>query len=157
MTEAENRSKVTVLPQAVANRIAAGEVVERPAAVVKELIENSIDAGATKITVAIQDAGRTLMRVVDNGCGMTENDVTNALGRHATSKLQRFEDLESLDTFGFRGEALPSVAAVSRLEIVSRPTDSEVGTQLKVSGGTVDRCEPISASQGTSISVSALF
>lgn len=157
MSEAEYKSTVTVLSQAVANRIAAGEVVERPAAVVKELIENSIDSGATKITVAIQDAGRTLIRVIDNGCGMNETDVKAALGRHATSKLQRFEDLESLNTFGFRGEALPSVAAVSRLEIVSRPHDAEVGTQLKVSGGNIDRCEPISASPGTSISVNTLF
>jgi len=157
MVQEEHKSKVLVLPQAVANRIAAGEVVERPAAVVKELIENSIDAGATKITVVIQDAGRTLMRVVDDGSGMNEADLKTALGRHATSKLQRFEDLESLDTFGFRGEALPAVAGVSRLEIVSRLHDAEVGTQLKISGGTIDRCDPISTSPGTSISVSALF
>lgn len=149
--------KIEILPQSVANRIAAGEVVERPAAVVKELIENALDAEASHITVVIKDAGRTLIRVVDDGTGMTDTDLAIAIGRHATSKLQRIEDLESLSTFGFRGEALPSIAAVSRLEIVSRTRDNDVGTVLKVSGGQVDQCEPTSSESGTTISISHLF
>ncbi len=151
------RPKIAALPQAVADRIAAGEVVERPAAVLKELIENAIDAQSDKITVVIKDSGRTLIKVVDNGMGMTDADLAIAIGRHATSKITRFEDLEALTTFGFRGEALPSIAAVSKLEIVSKPHDTDVGTIMKISGGKVDKCEPVSASAGTSISVSHLF
>jgi DNA mismatch repair protein MutL len=141
----------------VADRIAAGEVVERPASVVKELAENALDAGATRISVVIEDAGRTLIKVVDDGWGMTGAELIQAIGRHATSKLRRFEDLESLATFGFRGEALPSIAAVSRLEIISRARGEEVGTILKVAGGRVERCEPVAAPDGTSVSIGHLF
>lgn len=157
MSEAKPGPRIATLPQVVADRIAAGEVVERPAAVVKELVENALDSGTRRITIAIEDAGRTLIRVVDDGSGMTDTELALSIGRHSTSKISRFEDLESLYTFGFRGEALPSIAAVSRLEITSKPADAEFGTVLKVSGGTVDRCEPASSPNGTSVSVSHLF
>lgn len=156
-TTKTDNPRIITLTQAVANRIAAGEVVERPAAVLKELIENSLDAHAKRITVVIENAGRTLIRVVDDGIGMSESDLTVAICRHSTSKLSRFEDLETLSTFGFRGEALPSIAAVSRLELVSRTRDSDMGTRIKISGGSIDKVEPIAAPQGTSISVSHLF
>lgn len=152
-----NRRRIMPLSQAVANRIAAGEVVERPAAVVKELVENSIDAGADHIKIIIRDSGRTLIQIVDNGFGMSEEDLKIAIGRHATSKLTQFEDLESLTTFGFRGEAIPSIAAVSRLEVTSRTSDSDIGTRLKITGGEIESCEPTSTSIGTTISVSHLF
>lgn len=150
-------NNIVSLPQAVANRIAAGEVVERPSAVVKELIENSLDSGATEITVVIKDAGRTLMKVVDNGTGMSAIDLSLCILRHATSKIECFEDLDRLETFGFRGEALPSVAAVSRLEIISRRHNDDLGNVLRVDGGEAKDLEPISAQPGTSISVSHLF
>ncbi|MDP8240393.1 MAG: DNA mismatch repair endonuclease MutL [Candidatus Hatepunaea meridiana] len=151
------RSRIVTLPQSVANRIAAGEVVERPAAVVKELIENSIDAAPTRITVVIEDAGRTLIKVVDDGIGMTESDLATAIGRYSTSKINRFEDLEHLTTFGFRGEALPSIAAVSRLTITSRARGNDVGNELKAAGGKVEKYEPVAAPEGTSVSVSHLY
>jgi len=157
MTETLERPPIITLPQSVADRIAAGEVVERPAAVVKELIENAIDGGADRMTIAIEDAGRTLIKVVDNGFGMTESDLAAAIGRHSTSKLKRFEDLESLSSFGFRGEALPSIAAVSRLNIISRARGQDVGTELSVSGGKIEKAEPVAAPEGTSISVGHLF
>jgi len=157
MSESTQQPRIATLPQGVADRIAAGEVVERPAAVVKELIENALDSDARHITIIIQDSGRTLIRIVDDGYGMTDAELAIAIGRHSTSKLRRFEDLESLQTFGFRGEALPSIAAVSRLEIISRRHDADVGAVLKVSGGSVNRCEPTSAPPGTSVSISHLF
>jgi len=155
--EPQLKRRIVKLPRSVADRIAAGEVVERPAAVVKELVENALDAAATRITVVIKDAGRTLIQVVDDGCGMTGDELELAVGRHATSKLNRIEDLEHLNTFGFRGEALPSMAAVSRMEIVSRPRDAEVGAMLKIAGGTVEHCAPAAAQPGTTVSVSHLF
>ncbi len=151
------RFRIETLPQSVIDRIAAGEVVERPAAVIKELIENAIDANATKIQVIVVDAGRTLMKVVDNGIGMTAEELVAAVGRHATSKLRRFEDLETLETFGFRGEALPSIAAVSRMEILSCPLGEEIGARLKISAGIIESCEPAACPYGTSVSVSHLF
>ena len=151
----ENR--IITLSQSVADRIAAGEVVERPSAVVKELIENALDASADRITIVIKDAGRTLIKVVDNGFGMTGSNLAAAVGRHSTSKLTRFEDLESLSTFGFRGEALPSIAAVSRLTIQSRARGEDVGTELMIAGGKVERCEPAACPEGTSFSVEHLF
>jgi len=157
MQEQKQKRPIVILSQGVANRIAAGEVVERPAAVAKELIENAIDSGASNITVVVQDAGRTLIQVIDDGAGMNSEDIQNSVKRHATSKISRFEDLETLYSFGFRGEALPSIASVSRLEIISRQHDSDVGTILKITGGEFERCEPVSASPGTSISVSHLF
>jgi len=151
------RPRIETLPQSVADRIAAGEVVERPAAVIKELVENAIDAGATKIQVIVTDAGRTLLKVVDNGIGMTAAELTASVGRHATSKLRRFEDLEALETFGFRGEALPSIAAVSRLDILSCAHGEEIGARLKISAGVIESCEPAACSRGTTVAVSHLF
>ena len=155
--EINTKRIIRTLPPQVANRIAAGEVVERPAAVIKELVENSIDSGATQITIVIEDAGRTLMSVIDNGAGMSQSDLISAIGRHTTSKLTRFEDLESLETYGFRGEALPSIVAVSRTEIMSRLQGDEIGSRLKIAGGDVELQEPASTPEGTTISVGHLF
>lgn len=157
MTSQPERARIATLPQSVADRIAAGEVVERPAAVIKELIENSLDSGALKLTVQVVDAGRTLLKVVDNGSGMTGGELAASIGRHATSKLKRFEDLESLTTFGFRGEALPSIAAVSRLDVVSRARGEEIGARLTVSGGLVEQIVPVACPEGTSVAVGHLF
>lgn len=157
MTDSSARPRIATLPQAVADRIAAGEVVERPAAVIKELIENALDAGAKALTVVVADSGRTLLRVVDDGLGMTGSELAAAIGRHATSKLRRFEDLEKLTTFGFRGEALPSIAAVSRLDVVSRARGEEIGARLTVSGGVVADLTPVACPEGTSVSVGHLF
>lgn len=151
------RPQISTLPQSVADRIAAGEVVERPAAVVKELIENALDAQASRIVIQIIDSGRTLLKVIDDGIGMTGSMLAASIGRHATSKLRRFEDLESLTTFGFRGEALPSVAAVSRVDIISRARGEEIGAKLTVNGGSVEELIPAACPEGTSVGVSHLF
>src|SRR5215470_9570044 len=129
-------AKIRVLPDDIANRIAAGEVVERPASVVKELMENSLDAGATKITVDVEEGGRKLIRVTDNGEGMTPEDAFACFGRHATSKLYQPDDLFSIKTLGFRGEALPSIASVSRLRLETQ-ADGSAGTVIEIAGGNV--------------------
>lgn len=148
---------IRVLPPEIANRIAAGEVVERPASVVKELIENSIDAGADDIQVEIQDGGRRLIRVADNGSGILVEDTAIAFSRHATSKLQRAEDLERIVTLGFRGEALASIAAVSRLTMSTRSIHEEMGTLVELDGGRLLRREPIGRPAGTTVTVEHLF
>ena len=125
---------IQLLPDSVANQIAAGEVIQRPASVIKELVENSIDAGATKIIVVVTDAGRTSIQVIDDGKGMTETDARLAFERHATSKISKAEDLFNLHTMGFRGEALASVAAVAQVELKTRTVDNEVGTCLSIAG-----------------------
>ena len=144
------------LPQNVVNQIAAGEVVERPASAVKELVENSIDAGATHIEVAVNDGGRTLISVTDDGCGMTADELLLAVERHATSKLPD-DDLTRIATLGFRGEALPSIGAVSRLHITSRRTAADSAWTLTVEGGRVDQPQPAALSQGTRIEIRDLF
>ena len=126
---------VRALPESVANRIAAGEVVERPASVVKELLENAIDAQATRIQVRIVAAGRRTIEVIDNGHGMSEQDALLAIDRHTTSKIRRAEDLDNIVTMGFRGEALASIAAVSRFELVTRRERDNAGTRIRVEGG----------------------
>ena len=128
---------IQLLPDAVANQIAAGEVIQRPASVIKELVENSIDAGATRIDVLVVDAGRTSIQVIDNGKGMSETDARLAFERHATSKIRQANDLFALQTMGFRGEALPSIVAVSQVELKTRMADEEVGTHLSIAGSKV--------------------
>ncbi len=148
---------IRLLPDSIANQIAAGEVVQRPASVVKELIENSIDAEATHIRLIVREAGKTLMHVIDNGKGMSETDARMSLERHATSKIRKAEDLFTLHTMGFRGEALASIAAVSQVELKTRPTDQELGTLLVIEASEVKRQEPVACEKGTSISVKNLF
>ena len=128
---------IRLLPLHVANKIAAGEVVERPASVLKELMENAIDAGATRIDVVVVAGGRNLVSVRDNGCGMTREDALLSLERQATSKIRDVDDIERIDTLGFRGEAIPSIAAVSRFTLVTRRPDDESGTRLVVNAGTL--------------------
>ena len=151
------RAKVRVLPAALADQIAAGEVVERPASVVKELVENAIDAGARRIDVEIEAGGRRLCRVVDDGCGMAPDDARLALRRHATSKIAAADDLWGLTTFGFRGEALPSIAAVSRLTLATRPPEAEAGFELTVEAGVETGAKEIGMPPGTQVTVRDLF
>jgi DNA mismatch repair protein MutL len=148
---------IQLLPDSIANQIAAGEVVQRPASAVKELIENSIDAGATTIKVVVKDAGKGLIQVIDDGRGMSETDARMSLERHATSKIRRAEDLFTLHTMGFRGEALASIAAVSQLEMRTRLADQELGTTLVVEASEVKRQGPAACDRGTSISIKNLF
>ena len=148
---------IHLLPDSIANQIAAGEVIQRPASVVKELIENSIDAGATQIQIIIKDAGRTLIQVIDNGKGMSATDARMAFERHATSKIQKVDDLFSLTTMGFRGEALPSIAAISQVEVKTRREEDEIGTLLSISGSKVEKQEAVSCTKGTIISVKNIF
>jgi len=152
-------NRIKLLSEQVANQIAAGEVVERPASVVKELVENSLDAGAQKITVEIGAGGRSLIRVTDDGTGMSRDDALLSLERHATSKIVRAEDLASIATMGFRGEALPSIASVSRFTLTTREreTTSPEGTQILVTGGTIAEVKAAGSATGTSIEVRQLF
>src|SRR6516225_1849617 len=149
--------KVHVLPPALADQIAAGEVVERPASVVKELAENALDAGARRIDVEIEAGGRRLIRVVDDGSGMIPADARLALRRHATSKIAAADDLWRLDTFGFRGEALPSIAAVSRLTLTTRPADAAAGFRLTVEAGAETDAREAGIPAGTQVEVRDLF
>jgi DNA mismatch repair protein MutL len=149
--------RIRVLSDNVANKIAAGEVVERPSSVVKELLENSLDAGSGSIRVEIENGGRRLIRVVDDGCGMLRDDALLAFERHATSKLHDVKDLLTIATLGFRGEALPSIASVSRLLLETRSGDEQTGTRVEIAGGKILTCEEIARSSGTAISVRDLF
>ena len=157
MSVAGTSGKIHVLPGDVVSRIAAGEVVERPAAVVKELLENSLDAGCSKVTIDIKNGGLVLIRVVDDGEGMSAVDAQLAFQRHATSKLSSDRDLWSIRTKGFRGEALPSIAAISKVRLVTACHDQGVGIQLLLAGGTVEKIEDVSAPRGTHIEVTDLF
>lgn len=148
---------VHLLPDSVANQIAAGEVIQRPASVIKELVENSVDAGAGTIDVYVQDAGRTCIQVVDDGKGMSETDARLAFERHATSKITRAEDLFTLSTMGFRGEALPSIVAVSQVTLQTRTLDSELGTRLEIEGGRVLDQQPCVCAVGANFEVRNLF
>src|SRR6202046_4818432 len=145
-------SRIRILPEAVANQIAAGEVIERPASVVKELLENSLDAGARSIRIEIEAGGKRLIRVIDDGCGMAHDDALLAFERHATSKLRTANDLLSIATLGFRGEALPSIAAVSRLLLQTRAADEEEGTRIEFAGGKLVNVKPEGLPEGTTIS-----
>jgi DNA mismatch repair protein MutL len=148
---------IQLLPDHVANQIAAGEVVQRPASVVKELLENAIDAGATSIKLIIKDAGKTLIQVIDNGKGMSVTDARLSFERHATSKIKTAEDLFDLHTKGFRGEALASIAAIAHVELKTKQEQEDVGTQIKIEGSEVVSQDVIAAPKGTSISVKNLF
>ncbi|MBD5258808.1 MAG: DNA mismatch repair endonuclease MutL [Barnesiella sp.] len=148
---------IKLLPDSVANQIAAGEVIQRPASVVKELVENAVDAGATNITVVLKDAGRTLIQVVDNGSGMSPTDARMAFERHSTSKITVADDLFSLRTMGFRGEALASIAAIAQVELISMRREDTVGTQLLISGSKVESQQPAAAAPGTNLMVKNIF
>ena len=148
---------IRLLPDSVANQIAAGEVIQRPASVVKELVENAVDAGATHIQIVLQDAGRTLIQIIDNGKGMSQTDARMSFERHATSKIDKADDLFALTTKGFRGEALASIAAVAQVELRTRTSDEEVGTLLEVAASKVTRQEVISCPQGANFAVKNLF
>jgi DNA mismatch repair protein MutL len=149
--------RIHVLPEHVANKIAAGEVVERPASVVKELLENSLDAGSTRIRIQIEAGGKKLIHITDDGCGMVRDDALLAFERHATSKIRNAEDLLSIATLGFRGEALPSIASVSRLHLETRASDQESGTLIEIYGGKIFRVEEAGLPAGTSIAIRDLF
>lgn len=148
---------IHLLPDSVANQIAAGEVVQRPASVVKELMENAVDAGATKVQVVVADGGRTLIQVIDNGKGMSETDARLAFERHATSKISSADDLFALSTMGFRGEALASIVAVAEVELVTRRAGDELGTQIVMSGSRLELQEPVAAPAGSNFKVKNLF
>src|SRR5579864_388117 len=149
--------RIHVLSETVANQIAAGEVVERPASVVKEMLENSLDAGATRIKIGVEAGGKKLIQVTDNGCGMVRDDAMLAFERHATSKIKNAEDLLSVATLGFRGEALPSIASVSRLRLETRAEEEAAGTVIEINGGRIARVEEAGLPLGTSITVRDLF
>lgn len=148
---------IQLLPDSVANQIAAGEVIQRPASVVKELVENAIDAGSTDIKIIVKDAGRTLIQIVDNGCGMSATDARLSFERHATSKIREANDLYAIRTMGFRGEALASIAAVAQVELKTRKTGDELGTLISLAGSHVDNQEAISCPEGSNFSVKNLF
>ena len=148
---------IQLLPDHVANQIAAGEVVQRPASIVKELLENSIDAGATKIELIVEEAGRNLVKVVDNGAGMSETDARMAFERHATSKIRNTEDIFHIATKGFRGEALASIAAVAQVELKTKKNDAEIGSIIYIEGGELQFQEPIQTAEGSTFSVKNLF
>src|SRR5271157_2350235 len=149
--------KIHVLPERVANQIAAGEVVERPASVVKELLENALDAGSTRIRIQVEAGGKKLIQITDNGCGMVRDDAMLAFERHATSKIKDTDDLLSISTLGFRGEALPSIASVARLHLETRAEEEAAGTVLEINGGKMIRVEEAGLPLGTSVTIRDLF
>src|SRR5246127_20867 len=150
-------SRIRLLPETVASQVAAGEVVERPASVVKELIENGIDAGARKIDTVIRRGGISLVRVIDDGCGMDRDDALLSLERHATSKIRSAADLQAVATLGFRGEALPSIASVSRFRLTTREADALAGTEIIINGGKIDVVRDGGEAPGTQVEVRSLF
>jgi DNA mismatch repair protein MutL len=148
---------IHLLPDSVASQIAAGEVIQRPASVVKELVENAVDAGSNQIHVLVRDGGKTLIHIIDNGCGMSDTDARMCFERHATSKIREVKDLFAIHTLGFRGEALASVASVSHVLMRTRKSENELGTELVISGSVVESQEPVSCPRGTSFAVKNLF
>jgi DNA mismatch repair protein MutL len=150
-------TKIRVLSEDVANRIAAGEVVERPVSVVKELTENAIDSGADKITITIEKGGKKLIQVADNGTGMSADDAMLAFERHATSKIHTVTDIFKIYSLGFRGEALPSIAAVSQLTLITRDTESDIASKIEFNGGRLRDVSKTSANVGTTVIVRKLF
>ena len=148
---------IRLLPETIANQIAAGEVVPAPAYIVKELLENSIDAGATRIQVEILDAGRSAVQVTDDGKGMSPTDARMAFERHATSKLREIEDLDRLTTMGFRGEALAAIASVCQVQLRTRTAEAELGTELQIEGARVKSAEPCACPVGTTLKAMNIF
>ena len=148
---------IQLLPDAIANQIAAGEVVQRPASALKELLENSVDAGSTQIQVIVKDAGKQLLQVIDNGKGMSPTDARMSFERHATSKIKTSQDLFAIRTFGFRGEALASIAAVAQVELKTRQADAELGTLIQIEGSEIKKQEPVASPVGTSVAMKNLF
>jgi DNA mismatch repair protein MutL len=148
---------IQLLPDNIANQIAAGEVIQRPASAIKELLENAVDAGATEIKLIINDAGKALIQVIDNGVGMSETDARMAFERHATSKIKNIEDLFSIKTMGFRGEALASIAAVAQVELKTKKADAETGVYIEIENSIVIKQEPVAMANGTSIAMKNLF
>lgn len=157
LTDSANNPRIQVLPEDMANKIAAGEVVERPASVVKELVENSIDAGSTRIIVDIESAGKDLIRVSDNGLGMSPEDVRLAFYRHATSKIKRPDDLAAIQSLGFRGEALPSIASIARVRLFSSNDEGRAGTEISLEGGEIRSVKETACPRGTTIEVRHVF
>ncbi|HNX05690.1 MAG TPA: DNA mismatch repair endonuclease MutL, partial [Opitutales bacterium] len=155
--QSSGTGRIRILPGSVASQIAAGEVVERPVAVVKELVENSLDAGAARISIAFSEGGRRLIRIEDDGCGMNRDEALLSLERHATSKLREAADLSHIASFGFRGEALPSIASVSRFTLATRDASSPEGTVVSVRAGLLKNVEAVGMTRGTKIEVSDLF
>ena len=145
------------LPDSIANQIAAGEVIQRPASAVKELMENALDAGATHIKLIVKDAGKSLIQVIDNGCGMSETDARMSFERHATSKISTIDDLFAIRTMGFRGEALASVAAIAQVELKSKRKEDSLGTLIEIEGAEVKKQEAVQTADGTSIAIKNLF
>src|SRR5476651_638967 len=150
-------NRIHLLPEHVANQIAAGEVIERPASVLKELLENSLDAGATQVDVQIGAGGRSLVAVTDNGCGMSKDDALLCLERHATSKLRDSDDLDRIASYGFRGEAIPSIASVSKFRLRTREPDAMAGTEIIIDGGKLRDVHEVGLAPGTQIEVRSLF
>ena len=148
---------IQLLPDAVANQIAAGEVIQRPASVVKELVENALDAGASEIVIHVKDAGKTLVQISDNGCGMSPTDARMSFERHATSKISSANDLFCIRTMGFRGEALASIAAIADVELRTKRTEDEVGTLIHIIGSEVKTQEPTACNNGTDLRIKNLF
>src|SRR6185369_7776605 len=148
---------IRLLPDNIANQIAAGEVIQRPASAVKELLENSIDSGATHIKLIVKQAGKSLVQVIDNGCGMSETDARMSFEKHATSKIRAAEDLFNIRTMGFRGEALASIAAIAQVEMKTRQHDEQLGTCIEIEGMKVLKHEPCQTPVGTSIAIKNLF
>src|SRR5687768_12959667 len=148
---------ISLLPDNIANQIAAGEVIQRPASAVKELLENAVDAGATSIRLMVNDAGKSLIQVIDNGSGMSGTDARMSFERHATSKIKNIDDLFHIRTMGFRGEALASIAAVAQVELRSKRKEDETGVLIEIENSTVIRQEPVAAPEGTSIAMKNLF
>ncbi|HEY6070695.1 MAG TPA: DNA mismatch repair endonuclease MutL, partial [Chthoniobacterales bacterium] len=153
----DTMSRIRLLPETVASQVAAGEVIERPASVIKELVENSIDAGAHKIDIFIRRGGVSYVRVIDDGCGMDRDDALLSLERHATSKIRSVADLESVGTLGFRGEALPSIASVARFRLTTREANAVAGTEIVVNGGKIDIVRDGGEAPGTQVEVRSLF
>ncbi len=148
---------IKLLPDSVANQIAAGEVIQRPASVIKELVENAIDAGATEVEIVLKDAGRTLIQVIDNGCGMSDTDARLAFERHSTSKITKADDLFTLRTMGFRGEALASIAAIAMVELRTRRGDQQLGTRLVINGSQCEEQEPVACPVGSNFMIKNIF